>query len=250
MGNKFNYESKTYLKKLGDLEDAYYEKYIDTISLFCASSKARILDVGCGNGRVLGLLQDKGFNNLYGIDVSSLFVKSAKKRGLKNVFTYDGKDLPFKDNCFDIIGSFNVLEHTQDPEGYLLDQIKKVKKKGYIIVACPNFLTAAANYPHPRIFGLKNKFKNVSRVIQRLTVGRKTAFEKIEPIIRKDFQYDDDAIVITNLVDIKTLFKKNKCDIVYESGFIHMNGPIHRFVNSIGLLRYVLPSCFIVVQKR
>lgn len=246
---KYNYENETYLRRLEKLQNSYYSKYIDTIASLAKSDNSKILDVGCGSGKVIGLLRAKGLKNLYGVDISRLFIANAKKKGNKKVYKYDGTNLPFKNNSFDVIGSFNVLEHTQDPEGFIVDQIKKTKKGGYIIVACPNFLTAVFNSPHHRIKGFKNKCKNILRLLKKALLEKEVNFEKIKPIIRKRFQYDDDAIVITNLIDLKRLFKKNGCTITYESGFINFDKHIFKAINSIPLSKYILPSCFIIAKK-
>jgi len=47
------------------------------------SARGRILDIGCGAGRVALYLQEKGFYVL-GVDVSPLAVKVCRARGLKN----------------------------------------------------------------------------------------------------------------------------------------------------------------------
>lgn len=248
MKKKFNYENKEYLNKLNALSQDYYSKYILFIKKYTKNKKAFILDVGCGSGTVLSQLKKEGYKNSHGVDISKLFVRTAKKRGLKNIYSYDGSTLLFKNNYFDLVGSFNVLEHTQNPEAFLLEQLSKIKKGGYLIVACPNFLSVVLQSPHPRINGLKSKIANLLRIFQRL-YSPFEVFERMEPIIRKAFQYDDDAIVVTNLIDLGKFLKHKKCEVVYESGFINYNSIIHRIINIIPLVRYILPSCFLVARK-
>lgn len=245
---KFNYENKQYLDKLNELNPDYYSKYINFIENFLKNKKSRFLDVGCGNGQVLGELKGRGFSNGYGIDISKLFIKEAKKKGL-NVLSYNGKKFPFKDSHFNLIGSFNVLEHTENPEAFLNEQLLKLKKDGVLIVACPNFLSFLIPNSHRKLKGVKNKLRNLKTIFGKI-LSKDSSFERMKPVIRKKFEYDDDAIVVTNLLDLKGFFKKNNCDILYESGFINYDSFVFKMINLIPIIKYGLPSCFIVVKKK
>jgi len=243
----FNYESKAYLEKLNELSLSYYSKYIKNVSNHLKNKNSVFLDVGCGNGTVLQRLKNLGYKNGFGIDISKLFINEAKNKGLRRLYVYDGTKLPFKNNFFDLIGSFNVLEHTKEPEKFLKDEIAKLKKGGILIVACPNFLSVLFPSYHRRLKGLKNKLRNFSLTIKKII--KTEGFDKMKPIIRKNFQYDDDAIVVTNLIDLKKTLNENNCIIIYESGFINYDTALFRMINDIPLFRYLLPSCFIVARK-
>jgi SAM-dependent methyltransferase len=244
---QFDYENSQYLQKLDELPPEFYKKYISCIKKY--AKKINIfLDVGCGNGFVLSGLKELGYNNGYGVDVSKLFVTVAKKRGLKNISQYDGGKLPFKNNNFELVGSFNVLEHTEHPEFFLREQLRTLAKGGYLIVACPNFLSVVMQSPHPRINGIINRIKNLIRILTRLFVPN-TTFERMKPIKRAIFQYDDDAIVVANPLDLKRVLQDMNCSFIYESGFIQSDSKITQFIDALPILRFMMPSCFIVVRK-
>ncbi len=245
----FDYENKQYLDKLNDLSLSYYSKYIKYIKGYLNSNKNKtFLDVGCGNGSVLNIFKKEGYKKGYGVDISKLFIKEGKKKGLKNLYYYDGTKLPFKDKFFDLIGSFNVLEHTKEPEKFLEDQVFKLKSGGILIVACPNFISVIFPSYHRRLKGPKNKIHNLYLVFNKLLTTN-AKFERMEPVVRKNFQYDDDAITVTNLIDLKRVLTNNGCSILYESGFINYDTLLYRIVNKIPFLKYLLPSCFIVAKK-
>ena len=244
---EFNYENKDYLEKLNELHINYYSKYIKYIKKFIAKNSI-FLDVGCGNGEVLRLLKDQGYINGYGVEISKLFINEAKSKGLNNVYYYDGTTLPFNDLKFDLIGSFNVLEHTFDPEMFIKSQIDKIKVKGILIIACPNFLSVLFPSSNRRLKGLKRKTSNFLMILSKI-ICPGDHFERMDPIIRKKFEYDDDAIVVTNILDLKNILKQNNCKILYESGFINYDSSVFRVINSIPLVKYLLPSCFIVARK-
>lgn len=104
-----------------------FEKYLDSNSL--------ILDVGCGNGRLLNtLLKGSEFKSYFGIDVSSDLLKEARKnaRFRRNVFFKKGSilKLPIKNNVFDSVFCIAVLHHIPAPfQAQALSELKRVMKK-------------------------------------------------------------------------------------------------------------------------
>jgi SAM-dependent methyltransferase len=245
---QFDYENTQYLQKLNELPSLFYAKYISRIKQYVKTKNDVFLDVGCGNGFVLSSLAAKGYRNGHGVDISSLFIAAAKKRGVKHLYLYDGKKLPFKNNSFTLVGSFNVLEHTENPELFLREQFRTLMSGGYLLVACPNFLSAVMQSPHLRIKGMTNRIRNLFHMFVRLFVSSKK-FEKMKPIKRDIFQYDDDAIHVTNLLNLRRILLDMNCTIIYESGFIQSDSKITHFIDALPILRYMMPSCFIVVRK-
>lgn len=246
---KFNYENKKYLKMLNDLDKNFYNKFIIFVKKYLRNKQASFLEVGCGNGNVLVELAKDGYNNIFGCEISSLFLKDAWKRGLKNLFLYNGKVLPFKRNVFRVVGSFGVLEHVDNPEVFLSEQIRVVEKSGIIIVACPNFLSPLFPFPHPRLNKFSKRIINIPKIFSKL-IFKRCDFEKVKPIIRKDFQPDDDMVVVTNLIDIELFFRQNNCKIIYSAGFLNRSNFLIRIIESVPYIKYFFPSCFLVAEKQ
>jgi cyclopropane fatty-acyl-phospholipid synthase-like methyltransferase len=67
--------------------------------------RGKVLDVGCGAGRVALYLQKKGFDVL-GIDLSPLAVRVCKLRGLKRVRALPAAKISQLDDKFDTILMF------------------------------------------------------------------------------------------------------------------------------------------------
>lgn len=100
--------------------------------------KGKILDVGCGAGETLALLKKLGWE-AYGIDMDHGAIKNAKKKGLENVMLGTYKDLKkYKDNYFDVIRLYHVIEHIDNPSLCFSLLAKKIKKSGEIIIGTPN----------------------------------------------------------------------------------------------------------------
>ena len=101
-----------------------YKKYLKNYLKIKPSDL--ILDVGCGIGHLLDYLNQFS-NNLVGIDTDLPSLIYAKKTTKANYALTKAEKLPFKDNTFDKIISFNVLEHIKD-EKKVLQEIKRVAK--------------------------------------------------------------------------------------------------------------------------
>lgn len=64
--------------------------------------KGRVLDIGCGAGRVALYLQNKGFETV-GIDNSPLAIKTCRQRGLKKAYLMSLTQLDFGGKLFDTL---------------------------------------------------------------------------------------------------------------------------------------------------
>jgi len=97
----------------------------------------KILDVGCGNGRLLELFKDKDINYT-GVDASEKLVDLARKKYPDNNFMVaDNLNLPFPDDNFDKVFSVAVL-HTIPSEELrkkAISELKRVLKPGGLLIA-------------------------------------------------------------------------------------------------------------------
>ena len=70
------------------------------------------LDVGCGTGRLVDWLRRLGIK-AYGIDISNYALESAKKEIKPYLKFGDITNIPYKDSTFDLVITFDVLEHLE-----------------------------------------------------------------------------------------------------------------------------------------
>lgn len=100
---------------------------------------ARILDVGCGDGFHLRLLQKYGKRTwqLEGIDLDRRAVQRAEKAGLKIHFgTVEDLDLPA--NAYDFAFMIQTIEHVEKPDAVLRAVKKILKPKGKLVIVTDN----------------------------------------------------------------------------------------------------------------
>jgi 2-polyprenyl-3-methyl-5-hydroxy-6-metoxy-1,4-benzoquinol methylase len=82
-----------------------YEDWYEHERMAVRYAKGRILDVGCGAGRVCLYLQKKGFDVL-GVDISPLAIQVCKLRGVKNALVMPITKLSSKLGKFDTVIMF------------------------------------------------------------------------------------------------------------------------------------------------
>lgn len=122
-------------------------------SLLPSDKSAKILEVGCGYGKYIQALSEMGYEDCYGIDLSSEQISHAKSvLGLSNVEQADALDwLNGKDAIFDCILGLDILEHF--PTGDLLrlgeKMYKALKPSGTVIFQVPNGMSPL----NPIIYG-------------------------------------------------------------------------------------------------
>jgi len=92
-----------------------------------ATNKDKILDLGCGNGRLYELFEEMPVD-YYGIDISEKLIEIAKSRYPNTKFQVaDALNLPFPDNFFNKIFSIAVFHHIPS-EKFRLQFLKEAKR--------------------------------------------------------------------------------------------------------------------------
>ena len=96
----------------------------------------RILDGGCGSGRLAFVLKKLGASEVIGIDVSAFAIETAERYrahlDMDAISFMKGSllELPFDDQSFDVIFTMGVLHHTPDWKGGLTELIRVLKPEG------------------------------------------------------------------------------------------------------------------------
>ena len=103
---------------------------------------ATLLDLGCNNGYGSALLAAHAAR-VVGLDISSSAISDAQRRfQLPNLqfMSYSGNSIPSSDNCFDVVVSFQVIEHVVDIPAYLSEISRVLRDSGVVFFSTPNRL--------------------------------------------------------------------------------------------------------------
>ena len=105
------------------------------------SGNETILDIACGSGFGTHLLSTSSTGKVYGGDLSSKAINLCQKTWNKDNLSYgimDGTQLRFEDNTFDVVVSFETIEHTTRFNEMIQELKRVVKPNGTIYLSTPN----------------------------------------------------------------------------------------------------------------
>jgi len=93
--------------------------------------------VGCGRGGFLREARIFGLSAL-GVEVSEGEAKEAASLSGAPVVVADAISLPFREEAFDLVTMWNVLEHLVSPKGALLEARRVLRSGGLLAITVPN----------------------------------------------------------------------------------------------------------------
>jgi SAM-dependent methyltransferase len=97
----------------------------------------RLLDAGCGSGRVLDEL--RAFGRVSAVDVSEIGVARARARGYEDVHVAPLEELPWPDATFDLVTCLDVIEHVPDDAPALAELRRVTRPGGHAVVTVPAY---------------------------------------------------------------------------------------------------------------
>lgn len=99
----------------------------------------QILDIGCHGGMMTEKIGKKFPGaQVFGIDISSQAIEYAKKLRPQISFQAgEATKLPFKDESFDLVTCFDILEHIPNPGKALAEMNRVLTKSGQILIEIP-----------------------------------------------------------------------------------------------------------------
>jgi len=135
--------------KFAKYYDSYVKDFSDDLDLyrsFCGKND-KILEVGCGTGRVIKSLLDKGLTNITGIDISDEMLRIAQKK-LNNYL--NSKNLNLKKHdlfATPLLENFEKVFVTYYTFNYILNNPDKFLKNIYLSMKKDSFIIIDLFYP-------------------------------------------------------------------------------------------------------
>lgn len=112
-----------------------YNELLDKFESF--KQTGNILDLGCSNGLFLEVAKNRGWN-VYGTEYAQESIDYCAKNNIK-VFKSDQLPAEFYELKFDVVTSFEVIEHINNPNEDMELVNKVIRKGGAFYFTTPNF---------------------------------------------------------------------------------------------------------------
>lgn len=143
-----------------------------------------VLDVACGEGYGSNLLS-KHAKQVHGVDISENTINHAINKYKNNNLNFhigSVTNLPFEDGTFDLVISFETIEHITEHDAMMLEIKRVLKGDGLLIISTPDkyFYSDIKSYKNP--FHAKelylNEFKNLieNYFINKILIGQRSGF--------------------------------------------------------------------------
>jgi len=122
----------------GGRSSAYYVQARPDVAALVPPRCRRVLEVGCGAGRLGQLLRRRG-HVVTGVELAPEAADAARRR-LDRVVTADveADGLPFAPASFDAVVFADVLEHLVDPWRVLAESVELLAPGGVVVASVPN----------------------------------------------------------------------------------------------------------------
>jgi SAM-dependent methyltransferase len=119
-----------------------YDLVITLLRKSGITSGSNVLEIGCGDGALSGLIYKNFKCNLHGTEPSEEGIRFCnemfEKHNYKASFSVvGGYTLPFPDNHFDFVILADVIEHLQQPDTMLVEMQRLLKPGGKAIITTP-----------------------------------------------------------------------------------------------------------------
>ena len=264
---QFYSSSQTYLDRLKTHGEQAFASYIQLCKRIIPVDSL-ILDCGCGTGFSSYLLMKTGFR-VIGMDISPLFLSEGiEKYGNQKELRFyvgDASKMPFPNQSFDAVCSYDLLEHVADVKTILTEMGRIVKREGIIIIVTANHLDpiqhlkAAIKWRKKDIYKpwetrhrllALYKFIESSFLMTNKAIGLNKKVYYLEPVLSNDKNTcgrDFDATWLTNRFDIKNILKELGFSI--KDAFFPFEDKIVSIMRLIGLPEILL-SFYIKVRGR
>ena len=176
-----------------ELEGIQRERWQEQLKrLLPANKNLKVLDIGTGPGFFTIILEELGYNNITGIDISNKMLEVAKeniqKFGKPNssiqFIQMDAQNLKFYTNSFDIIVCRNLTWNLEKPQQAYSEWLRVLKPNGTLLIFDANWYAFLQNESLEREFELKRQ-QAIEEKLEDYWQGEGVDEEKMDWIVQQ-----------------------------------------------------------------
>jgi SAM-dependent methyltransferase len=172
-----------------------------------------VLDIACGTGHGSALLAERF--EVTGVDKDPGAVERARSRTKATFLQADVPPLPFEDNRFATVVSFETIEHIDDDSGFVKELRRVLQPGGSLIVSTPNRLVCSPNTPPDT--APPNRFH-----------VREYALDEIQGLLRDEAGFEEIDVFAQQYVPPRTLKREIALNLRLRLHVGRAGGPISR----------------------
>ena len=182
--------SKVNQKELEGIQRERWKKQFER--LLPANKNLKVLDIGTGPGFFTIILEELGYTNITGIDVSEKMLEVAEeniqKYGKKNsriqLIQMDAQSLEFKPESFDIIVSRNLTWNLEKPQQAYSEWLRVLKPNGALFIFDANWYAFLKNESLAKEFEAKRQ-QAIEEKLEDYWQGEGVDEEKMDWIVQQ-----------------------------------------------------------------
>ena len=188
--NRYSGYSKVNQKELEGIQRERWKEQFER--LLPANKNLKVLDIGTGPGFFTIILEELGYTNITGIDVSEKMLEVAKeniqKYGKKNssiqLIQMDAQSLEFKPKSFDIIVSRNLTWNLEKPQQAYSEWLRVLKPNGALFIFDANWYAFLKNESLAKEFEAKRQ-QAIEEKLEDYWQGEGVDEEKMDWIVQQ-----------------------------------------------------------------
>ena len=188
--HRYSGYSKVNQKELEGIQRERWKKQFER--LLPSNKNLKVLDIGTGPGFFTIILEELGYTNITGIDVSEKMLEVAKeniqKYGKKNsriqLIQMDAQKLEFQPESFDIIVSRNLTWNLENPQQAYSEWLRVLKPNGDLFIFDANWYAFLQNESLEKEFEEKRK-RAIEEKLEDYWQGEGVDEEKMNWIVQQ-----------------------------------------------------------------
>ena len=188
--HRYSGYSKVNQKELEGIQRERWKKQFER--LLPANKNLKVLDIGTGPGFFTIILEELGYTNITGIDVSEKMLEVAEeniqKYGKKNsriqLIQMDAQSLEFKPKSFDIIVSRNLTWNLEKPQQAYSEWLRVLKPNGALFIFDANWYAFLKNESLAKEFEAKRQ-QAIEEKLEDYWQGEGVDEEKMDWIVQQ-----------------------------------------------------------------